>query len=186
MSASITMPLNLKSLRLQRSMTLEQLSSKSGLTRSYLSKLERGLSAPSIGSAIQLSTALGISLDQMYGQEDDHDPITIVRSKNGKPGDPAMHLSLVAGIAPGRLMRAFIIRPGQTAQRGRMMSEHEGEEILFVLTGKIGLVIGKRREVLKPGDCIQFDSTIPHKLVALTNKPASALVVIATNGGSHS
>jgi transcriptional regulator with XRE-family HTH domain len=176
------MPLNLKSLRLQRSMTLEQLSSQSGLTRSYLSKLERGLSAPSIGSAIRIAAALSVSLDEMYGQAKDHDPITIVRGKNGKPGDPAMHLSLVAGINPERVMRAFIIRPSRTAKRGRMMSEHEGEEILFVLTGKIELVIGKRKEVLKPGDCVQFASTMPHKLTALTREPTSALVVIAANG----
>lgn len=177
------MPLNLKYLRLKRSMTLEELSKKSGLTRSYLSKLERGLSAPSIGSAIQISTALGVTLDQMYGQQPDHDPVTIVRSKNGRPGDPTMHLSLVAGINPERNMRAFIIRPSQTAKRGRMMSEHEGEEILFVLTGKIELLIGKRKEVLSPGDCVQFASTMPHKLTAMTKEPASALVVIAANGG---
>ena len=179
------MAFNLKSLRLQRDMTLEQLSQKSGLTRSYLSKLERGLSSPSIGSALSIAKALGITLDQMYGQENDQDPISIVRSKNGKPGDATMHLSLVAGIDPNRSMRAFIIRPSRTAKRGRMMSEHEGEEVLFVLTGRIELLIGKRREILKPGDCAQFDSTIPHKLLALTREPASALVVISTNGNSH-
>lgn len=175
------MSLKLKSLRLQRSMTLEQLSAKSGLTRSYLSKLERSLSVPSTASMIRLSMALGISLDQMHEQNDGHDPITIVRRKNDKREGSAMHLSLVAGITPGRSMRAFIVRPSRTAQRGRMMSEHEGEEILFVLTGKIELVIGRRKEVLQPGDCAQFDSTIPHKLVALSDKPASALVVIAAN-----
>ena len=52
-------------------------------------------------------------------------------------------------------------RPTQTAKRGRIMSHHEGEEILFILTGKIELLIGKRKEVLYPGDCVQFDSTIP-------------------------
>ncbi|MCP3392374.1 cupin domain-containing protein [Bradyrhizobium sp. CCGB12] len=92
------------------------------------------------------------------------------------------YLSLVAGLAPERLMRAFIVRPGRTAQRGRIMSHHEGEEILFILTGKIELHIGKRKEVLSPGDCVQFESTIPHKLTAMTAEPASALVVIAANG----
>lgn len=166
-------------------MTLEQLSREAGLTRSYLSKLERGLSSPSIGSAISISKALGITLDQMYGQANDHDPISIVRSSEGKPGKPEMYLSLVAGIDPSRVMRAFIIRPTQTAKHGRMMSEHDGEEILFVLTGTIELLIGKRKETLKPGDCAQFDSTVPHRLTALTSEPASALVVIATNAGGR-
>ena len=178
----IEMTLNLKFLRVQSGMTLEQLATDSGLTRSYLSKLERGLSSPSIGSALKIAQALGTTLDRLYGQNDDKDPVAIVRARNGKPGEPGTYLSLVAGLAPDRLMRAFIVRPGRTAQRGRIMSHHEGEEILFILTGKVELLIGKRKEALNPGDCVQFDSTIPHKLTAMTSEPASALVVIASKG----
>ena len=172
--------MNLKLLRVQSGMTLEQLATDSGLTRSYLSKLERGLSSPSIGSALKIAEALGTTLDRLYGQPDDKDPVTIVRGGNGKSEDPSNHLSLVAGIASDRIMRAFIVRPTQTAKRGRIMSHHDGEEILFVLTGRIELLIGKRKEVLDPGDCVQFDSTTPHRLVAMDAQPASALVVIAT------
>ncbi len=177
---SIDMTLNLKFLRVQSGMTLEQLAADSGLTRSYLSKLERGLSSPSIGSALKIAEALGTSLDRLYGQQDDKDPVAIVRAENGKPGDATTYLSLVAGLAPDRIMRAFIVRPTKTAKRGRIMSHHEGEEILFILTGKIELLIGRRKEVLYSGDCVQFDSTIPHKLTALSSEAASALVVIAT------
>jgi transcriptional regulator with XRE-family HTH domain len=173
---------NLKFLRVQSGMTLEQLATDSGLTKSYLSKLERGLSSPSIGVALKIAGALGITLDRLYGQQDDRDPVSIVRAKNGKAGDPSTHLSLVAGLAADRIMRAFIVRPTQTAKRARIMSHHEGEEILFVLTGRIELLIGKRKEALNPGDCVQFDSTIPHKLTAMTSVPASALVVIAAKG----
>ena len=49
------MALNLKFLRVQSGLTLEQLASDSGLTRSYLSKVERGISKPSIESALKLS-----------------------------------------------------------------------------------------------------------------------------------
>ena len=63
------------------------------------------------------------------------------------------------------------------------MSHHEGEEILFILTGRIELLIGKRKEVLHPGDCVQYNSTIPHKLTALSSEAASALVVIAAKEG---
>ena len=177
------MTLNLKFLRVQSGMTLEQLATDTGLTRSYLSKLERGLSSPSIGSAIKIAEALGTTLDQFYGQPDDNDPVTIVRAKNGKAGVTDNYLSLVAGLSDERSMRAFIVRPTKTAKHGRIMSHHEGEEILFVLTGKIELVIGKRKEVLSPGDCGQFDSTMPHKLTQMTADAASALVVIAKEVG---
>ena len=59
------------------------------------------------------------------------------------------------------------------------MSHHEGGRILFILTGRIELLIGKRKGVRHSGDCIQFNSTFPHKLTALSSEAASALVVIA-------
>lgn len=76
-------------------------------------------------------------------------------------------------------MRAFIVRPGKTQRRGRIMSHHEGEEILFVLSGDIEMQVGARKERLRPGDCVQFDSTLAHKLTSLSSEPAAVLVVVA-------
>lgn len=160
-------------------MTLEDLARDSGLTRSYLSKVERGISTPSIESAFAISKALGVTVDRLFGQHAEDDPVTIVRGNGQIAGDPNTHLSLVAGLKDNRAMRAFIVRPGKTPRRGRIMSHHEGEELLFILTGQIEMQIGSRKEILHPGDCVQFDSTIPHKLIALTDEPASALVVVA-------
>lgn len=173
---------NLRLLRVQAGMTLEQLALQSGLTRSYLSKVERGLSNPSIGAAMTIARALGIGVEQLFGQPSQEDPISVVRAKNGKAGDPRDYLSMVAG-GPDRVMRAFVLRPGQRPGRARIMSHHDGEEIFFVLTGRIELQIGRRIEVLNPGDCVQFDSTIPHKVTALTSEAASALVVVVATDG---
>ena len=171
--------LHLKYLRVQSGLTLENLARDSGLTRSYLSKIERGVSTPSIESALNIAKALGVTVDRLFGQQPEEDVVSIVRGNGSIAGDPTTHLSLVAGLRNDRVMRAFIVRPGKTQKRGRIMSHHEGEEILFVLTGHIEMQIGARKERLEPGDCVQFDSTIPHKLTALTDEPASALVVIA-------
>lgn len=171
--------LHLKYLRVQSGLTLENLARDSGLTRSYLSKIERGVSTPSIESALNIARALGVTVDRLFGQQPEEDVVSIVRGNGSIAGDPTTHLSLVAGLRNDRVMRAFIVRPGRTQKRGRIMSHHEGEEILFVLTGHIEMQIGARKERLEPGDCVQFDSTIPHKLTALTDEPASALVVIA-------
>jgi len=171
--------IHLKYLRVQSGMTLEDLARDSGLTRSYLSKVERGISTPSIESALGIAKALGVSVDRLFGQHAEEDPVTIVRGNGKSAGDPNSHLSLVAGLKDDRAMRAFVVRPGKTQRRGRIMSHHEGEELLFILTGQIEMQIGKRKETLNPGDCVQFDSTIPHRLTAMTEEPASALVVVA-------
>lgn len=160
-------------------MTLEDLARDAGLTRSYLSKIERGISSPSIESALSIAKALGVSIDRLFGQPSSEEAISIVRSQGGTYGDPDTHLTLIAGLRDSSSMRAFIVRPGKTPKRGRIMSHHEGEELLFILSGDIEMQIGTRKERLGPGDCVQFDSTIPHRLIALTDAPASALVVVA-------
>lgn len=177
------MALNLKFLRVQSGLTLEDLARDSGLTKSYLSKVERGVSSPSIESALNIAKALGVTVDRLFGQHAEDDPLTIVRAFGNKREEITTNLSLVAGLKDNHVMRAFIVRPvraGKTQRRGRIMSHHEGEEVLFVLSGQIELQIGNRREILNQGDCAQFESTIAHKLSALTDEPASALVVIAT------
>lgn len=155
------MAVSLKFLRVQSGMTLEQLAADSGLTRSYLSKIERGLSNPSIASAMTIAKALGVTVERLFGKATEHDAITITRASGGKAGDPGTFLSLVAGTNPERIMRAFIVRPGRKPNRGRIMSHHEGEEVLFVLSGKIEMQLGRRKETLNVGDCVQFELDHP-------------------------
>lgn len=175
------MALNLKQLRVQRGLTLEQLAQRSSLTRSYLSKIERGISMPSIESALGVAAALDISVEKLFGHgEDEGDPITIVRAANSTGKDPDAYLSLVAGVNPNRTMRAFVVRPGNQSGRGRPSSHHDGEEILFVLKGKIEMLVGKTTEVLGPGDCVHFNSSMPHKLTSIGSAPASALVIVSS------
>jgi transcriptional regulator with XRE-family HTH domain len=181
------LPLNLKQLRGQRGLTLEQLAQRSGLTRSYLSKVERGISTPSIESALGISTALGISVESLFGhKEEQGDPITIVRAADGAAKDPDAYLTLVAGLNPNRTMRAFVVRPANQSGRGRPTSHHDGEELLFVLKGKIELLVGKDSAVLGPGDCVHFNSSMPHKLTSIGSVPASALIVISSQTPANS
>jgi transcriptional regulator with XRE-family HTH domain len=175
--------LNLKQLRGQRGLTLEQLAQRSGLTRSYLSKIERGISMPSIESALRISSALEISVEKLFGHgEEEGDAIAIVRASDGAAKDPDAYLTLVAGLNPSRTMRAFVVRPGNQSGRGRGASHHDGEEILFVLKGKIEMLVGKKTELLGPGDCVHFNSSMPHKLTSIGAVPAAALVVISSAG----
>ena len=170
---------NLKMLRVQCGMTLETLAVETGLTRSYLSKVERGLSNPSIGAAMSIAQALGVTADRLFGQDPGDDLVRITRARNGKVGDPANCISMLVGGAD-KAMRAFVVRPDQKPGRSTIMSHHVGEEVLFVLTGTIELQLGAHREVLSSGDCAHFDSAIPHKLRSLSKDPASAFVVIAS------
>jgi len=127
----------------------------------------------------RIAKSLGATVELLFGEGPADEAESITRGKGTIAGDPANQLSLVAGLRDDRALRAFVVRPGKTQRSGRIMSHHQGEELLFVLTGEIEMQIGGRKEHLRPGACVQFDSTITHKLTALTDEPASALVVVA-------
>ncbi|PJR06984.1 helix-turn-helix domain-containing protein, partial [Sinorhizobium meliloti] len=63
----IDLPHRLRALRRQQSLSLEQLGERTGLTKSYLSKLERGLSEPSISTVLRLAEAYGVGVSQLVG-----------------------------------------------------------------------------------------------------------------------
>ena len=57
-------------------------------------------------------------------------------------------------------------------------SSHEGQEFEYVLEGTLRLIMGGRELLLNEGDCIYFDSTIPHGMRSVGEKEAKMLVVI--------
>ena len=79
-------------------MTLEDLARDSGLTRSYLSKVERGISTPSIESALNIAKALGVTVERLFGEAPTEDAISITRGNGSIAGDLTAHLWLVEGL----------------------------------------------------------------------------------------
>ncbi|SAI74738.1 transcriptional regulator [Bordetella ansorpii] len=177
------MALKLKLLRVQAGLTLEQLAQACGLSRSYLSKVERGISTPSIETAFKLSHALGVNVDRLFGKTEQEPQASFFRARDADPEEAREYLSLVAGADGNRMMRAFVIRPGQFnggRTKKRVLSHHDGEELLYVLAGKLELTIGSRKEVLEEGDCVQFNSSMPHKLVSVGREEGRALIVVTS------
>lgn len=174
------MSIKLKLLRVQAGMTLETLAQAADLTRSYVSKVERGASTPSIGVALKLAKALKVPVEELFGEPSDSDPVTITRASKARARHPAQgEPRVVAGTAPGHRMLAFVLQPGKEREHGHPMSHHDGEEILYVLKGAITLQLAGRSEALEAGDCAHFNSTVPHKITSRGDGPAEVLLVIA-------
>ena len=74
------MSVRIKLLRHQHGLSLEQLAQRSGLTKSYLSKVERGLCTPSISSALKLAQALAVDVAQLFGSPADDSQLCITRA----------------------------------------------------------------------------------------------------------
>ena len=177
----------LKRLRDLKSLTLEQLASRTGLTKSYLSKVERGRSVPSIATAMKLAQAFDVAVGDLFGIGGDANDFVIVRKHQRKPfnrraGESAgYHYEAIApGVRHG-LFEAFVMQPPFNRSSVRDTFEHGGEEMLFVLKGKIELSLPNHKVMLDAGDCIVFDGHLPHHSCSVGNQQAEALVIVTSD-----
>jgi len=168
--------------RAARRMTLGELAERSGLSLSFLSRVERGRAQTSVGNLIRIAEALGVSMHDLIGPPADRadDPgFTVFREASARPSAiPATgyRWTPVSGGGPGRgLEVALLDLTAATAPDVRYA--HPGEEICYVLEGTVRFVVGECSTLLAAGDAIHIRSDIPHTAHAAADAPARILMV---------
>jgi transcriptional regulator with XRE-family HTH domain len=176
-----------KRLRELKGLTLEKLADRTGLTKSYLSKIERGVSIPSIATALSLAEAFEVPVGDLFGVKALSNDFLIVRKDQRKPfngrreGGSDYHYEAIApGMAHG-LYEAFIMRPPRDTASTRSNFQHGGQEMIFVLRGKIEISLPHEKLILNPGDCIIFNARLPHRSRSTGPQQAEALVIVTNN-----
>lgn len=174
------MSLRLKLLRKQKAWSLEALAERTGLTKSYLSKVERGLSTPSIAVAIKVARALGVDVEELFSDEPTTEAIIVTRASERTPlGEEAR--ATVQGIASGasaKRMLPFVLYPPPEFVPSAF-KEHEGEELLFVHKGTIEMAFPHETVELRTGDSLYFNALIPHMIRSIGKVQAQVLIVVS-------
>jgi len=167
----------IRSFRLARNWTLDQLATRSALSKSYISRLEDGDRHPSIASLLSITRAMNISLGQLLTDGKSSPFVSIVRGDQ-IPATPGNGLSyqVHSNGFPGAVMQPIRITIS-ASRTGSELYRHEGEEWLFVLSGKLAVTLGSDSYVLNVGDSIHFDATIGHRLAAEGGKDVDAILV---------
>ncbi|MFD4638317.1 helix-turn-helix domain-containing protein [Lentzea sp. NPDC058436] len=175
----------LRMLRQERGWSLDTLAERSGASKSYLSKVERGQSTPSIAVAISLATALGVDVAEIFGEAASTAHIELTRRDDysrasATPGDGSPYVGLATRIS-GKHMLPFVIHPPTERERC-VFKEHAGDEFVVVQSGRVELSFPDRVEQLDAGDTAYFRGGIPHHFRSLDGQRAQVLVVIAAPG----
>jgi len=170
-------------IRLRRGMTLATLALEAGLTKGYISLVERGHKIPTIASLVKLASTLEIDVTALFEEEPPQEPVAIVRKQDRKPFDGPLshrdyHYESVTYKTPERHLEAFVMTPPKNDKGSEQLYDHVGEEMVFVLSGKVELILSDRRYGLRKGDCCYFDSSIPHTYRSCSRTPARCLTVI--------
>jgi len=188
-----TLGRRLRDLRKSRGKTLDVLANEVGFTKGYLSKLETGRSMPPIATLSRVARALGSDLATLLAGTDGgeagvrgavsvvraHERHQVVRGGTSFGYD----YQALAHNASGKLMEPFIFTfPPQILKE--VFFEHEGEEMIFVLSGTVEFEVGGVTHELTPGDCVYFDASLRHRGRGKFGE-AKALVVICDSGAAH-
>lgn len=166
----------LRALRKRRQTTLADLSSSTGISVSTLSRLESGARKPTLELLLPLAKAHGVTLDELVDAPPTGDPRIHLRpvTRNGLTMLP---LTKRAG---GIQAFKMIIAPGARDRPDPQV--HEGYEWLYVLNGRLRLILGDNDIVLTPGEAAEFDTHVPHWFGAADGHPVEFLSLFGKQG----
>jgi transcriptional regulator with XRE-family HTH domain len=158
----------IKSLRHDKRITLETLATHTGFTKSYLSKVENSEKAPPVTTLIKIGRYFGVTISFLLGEDKQAVPISLTSKEERSlvrtdVPDAGYSYEPIALHFKNKAMQPFFMT-FRLEQKKQSVFQHEGEEFLFVLEGKMKLTYGGARYFLEEGDSIYFDSSTPHRV----------------------
>lgn len=167
-----------KALRLASGLTLDAAAQRSGLALSSIHKIENGRVSPSYENLVRLARGYGLSMERLFAAEPEAPPttrLTITKAGEGhKIRSKNFEYEILCNMLAAKRIIPLVTR---VARRPALLpadlEAHEGEETIFVLEGRVELVVEHYQPVeLNIGDCAYFDSTLRHGLRALGDQDA--------------
>jgi len=167
----------LRALRLEKEMTLADLASSTGISVSTLSRLESGGRKPTLELLLPIARAHGIALDDLVEVAAPSDPRVRQRPVT-RGGMTMVPLSRRAG----GLQAYKLTIPSGRQRREPDPQAHEGYEWLYVLDGRLRMVLGEHDVVLEPGEVAEFDTRLPHWFGGADERQVEFLSIFGREG----
>ena len=179
----------IKGLRETKNLSIDVIAERSGLTVEQIESIENDVNLPSLGPLIKIARALGVRLGTFMDDNDALGPIVCraedrekdssISFSNGAT-DARKHMEYhpLAQQKAGRHMEPFVIDINPEENPNFKLSDHEGEEFIYVMQGEVEIVYGKETYTLKEGDSIFYDSIVKHHVHGAPGKSAKILAVV--------
>ncbi|MEP7092174.1 MAG: XRE family transcriptional regulator [Nocardioidaceae bacterium] len=164
----------LRRVREQRGVTLTEVARLTGISKSTLSRLENGQRRPSLELLLPLAQTYRVPIDDLVGAPEVGDPRIRLKPRrvNGRTVLPLTR--------PGGIQAWKIVIP--TSLSDPRPRTHDGFEWLYVLSGRMRLVLGDQDVVLGVGEAAEFDTQVPHWFGSTGDGPAEVLSIFGRPG----
>ena len=151
--------------RIDRDLNLREASERTGLSVSFLSALERGLTGASVATLQRVTAAYGTTMLEVFGSPDDAPGDRLVRADERqvlRTGGADVRIEHLARGARQLEPQLFVLAEGATSDGAYA---HEGEEFIYLLAGAVTVWVGDEETYAldRAGDALTFPSTLPHR-----------------------
>ena len=169
----------IRNIRLEKQMTLRDLSKKSGCSLGFLSQVERNKVSPTISSLRKISDALDTNIISLFEEENSINSVLVKRTHRGKFENKRskVRYELLRPQFSDTSIEALYMYLEPGASSGTTPHSHEGEELAIVIKGKIKIEVGGKEYILEEGDSAVYKSNIPHKWSNPTDHPTEVIWV---------
>jgi transcriptional regulator with XRE-family HTH domain len=176
----------IRDLRKKAGFVLQDLSNRTGLSKSLLSQIEKEVVSPPIATLLKISKALGVNISFFFQNDDSEKRVILVRSNESKVIDSryfgreesGYYYEALAYKKSKKYMEPFLVEFKRKRAEKLSYFSHDGEEFIYLLEGVLEFRTEDQQYVLYPGDSLYFESSIPHAYRALERKNARALTVV--------
>lgn len=177
MSEKLQVGHRIRELRTKKELSLRALAELSGLSTNAISLIERGDNSPTVSSLHSLASALGVQVTAFF--EMHTDGLVVHTMRNSRPTSKTSGVkmeSLGSGL-PHQQIEPFLmtIEPASSSTSSKIT--HAGEEMVYVLKGKLLCMIKDEEYILEKGDSLLFLASQPHIYRNQTSKPAQILII---------
>ena len=173
----------IKYLRTEKSLSLKDLSERSGISAAAIHKIESKGIIPTITTMMKIADSLGKEVNYFIEQAKEDKDVVFVSAKEREPiltFKKGLDLSGISAKKYGDfIMTAAYAVLEVGASSGKKPMKHKGEELVYCLQGKVGFHMKGETYLLGPGDSLNFRTQIDHKWKNVGDKKAKLIWVLA-------
>lgn len=168
----------IKTLRLQKGLTQEELGERTNLTKGYISQLERDLNSPSIETLFAILEVLGTTPKEFFDDENEERKIVFSAKDQIRYEDPDMKYKMRWLVPPSNdnEMEPVLITFAESGEF-KQFEPSRAETFIYVLEGKIRLLLGDNEYVAVKGDSVYYEANLPHQVVNAASGTTRILLV---------
>jgi len=173
-----------RALRLRKKLGLVELGQHTGLSPALLSKIERGKMFPTLPTLLRIALVFGVGLEHFIGTAQRRPALAVVRAADRQAFPdragarrPAYRFECLDYPVTERRLNAYFVEFEAVGAERVEPHQHEGAEVVYVVSGTLAITVGEEEHTLHAGDSIYFDPSPPHSYRRIGTRSCTAVVV---------